>query len=318
MINLEFCNKYGEEERREIVHEFADLNLRNRKKLDDLDAWCEDYLSKIDSKFISYRAVVEATPDELERIKESLDKKTYIQLITDKLYDDVIDDDGNRIMESPGSLYKKRGNSYVIDTLYKNMRPEAKKLLLKMLDTRVCPYCNRNYVFSREKVTTCQLDHFYPKSRYTILAASFYNLIPCCSTCNMKKKDAIFKINPHDTSNKTDDILRFSYDISNADYLVNADSIDVKAESLDVRYTDQLSVLELNDIYKMHNIDVHDVLVKRKIFSEQYIDMLRRTFPGVFQTTTSVEELLYGITLIDNEMGKRPLTKLIRDVMKQI
>lgn len=134
----------------------------------------------------------------------------------------------------------------------------------------------------------------------------------------MKKKDAIFKINPHDTSNKTDDILRFSYDISNADYLVNADSIDVKAESLDVRYTDQLSVLELNDIYKMHNIDVHDVLVKRKIFSEQYIDMLRRTFPGVFQTTTSVEELLYGITLIDNEMGKRPLTKLIRDVMKQI
>lgn len=46
--------------------------------------------------------------------------------------------------------------------------------------------------------------------------------------------------------------------------------------------------------------------------------MLRHAFPGVFQTTTSVEELLYGITLIDNEMGKRPLTKLIRDVMKQI
>lgn len=31
MINLEFCNKYGEEERREIVHEFADLNLRKKK-----------------------------------------------------------------------------------------------------------------------------------------------------------------------------------------------------------------------------------------------------------------------------------------------
>lgn len=86
----------------------------------------------------------------------------------------------------------------------------------------------------------------------------------------MKKKDAIFKINPHDTSNKTDDILRFSYDISNADYLVNSDSIDVKAESLDSRYADQLSVLELNDIYKMHNIDVHDVLVKERFFRTVY------------------------------------------------
>lgn len=99
---------------------------------------------------------------------------------------------------------------------------------MSILQSKLC--------FSRENVTTCQLDHFYSKSRYTILAASFYNLIPCCSTCNMKKKDAIFNINPHDTSNKTDDILRFSYDISNADYLVNSDSIDVKAESLDSRY----------------------------------------------------------------------------------
>lgn len=80
MINLEFCNKYGEEERREIVHEFADLNLRNRKKVDDLDAWCEDYLGKIDSKFKSYRAVVEATPDELERIRIVWIKKHIFSL----------------------------------------------------------------------------------------------------------------------------------------------------------------------------------------------------------------------------------------------
>lgn len=58
----------------------------------------------------------------------------------------------------------------------------------KITQTKVCPYCNINFVYAYDKdKVTFQLDHFYPKDKYPYLALSFYNLIPCCGSCNHKK-----------------------------------------------------------------------------------------------------------------------------------
>lgn len=68
--------------------------------------------------------------------------------------------------------------------------------LVKELGIKVCPYCNRNFIDTYNKIdkngkyiTNAQLDHFYSQKYYPYLALSLYNLIPCCSVCNHNKLD---------------------------------------------------------------------------------------------------------------------------------
>ena len=60
--------------------------------------------------------------------------------------------------------------------------------ILKIQKVKVCPYCNRQYIFTlgNHKVRP-QFDHYYPKSIYPYLALSIFNLIPSCSICNQAK-----------------------------------------------------------------------------------------------------------------------------------
>lgn len=70
--------------------------------------------------------------------------------------------------------------------------------LLRKLDVRICPYCNRMYIATlptpeeledeqEYKPTRATIDHFYPKSMYPYLSLSFFNLIPSCEVCNRNK-----------------------------------------------------------------------------------------------------------------------------------
>ena len=57
---------------------------------------------------------------------------------------------------------------------------------INMIGIDTCPYCNRNYIYTLDKVEKIkpQIDHFFPKSIFPFLGMSFYNLIPSCQTCN--------------------------------------------------------------------------------------------------------------------------------------
>mgnify|MGYP000006537395 CR=1 FL=1 len=72
---------------------------------------------------------------------------------------------------------------------YERVRKGILHLVLNSLNLSVCPYCNRQYIFGTDnnRKVGAQFDHFYSKSKYPYLALSFYNLIPCCPTCNKAK-----------------------------------------------------------------------------------------------------------------------------------
>ena len=146
----------------------------------------------------------------------------------------------------------------------------------------VCPYCNRNYIFSNENVITCQLDHFFSKEKYPILAVSFFNLIPCCSTCNRLKGTKYFAFYPYDQKNKAIDIMRFSYKPINSDYLRNKNSIIVETTPTEDLYSDQLETLKISKIYELHNDIVFDIIRKSEVFSDVYINSLQTSFPQIF------------------------------------
>lgn len=98
--------------------------------------------------------------------------------------------------------------------------------LLRKLDVRVCPYCNRLYTITlpskmelgegEEFVTTrAAFDHFYSKDEYPYLAVSLFNLIPSCHVCNMNKGTSQQKIiYPYDEEFGDEAVFRVIPDLS--------------------------------------------------------------------------------------------------------
>ena len=67
--------------------------------------------------------------------------------------------------------------------------PESVRLM-ELLNTPVCPYCNRNFttaVSSGKGTRQGQFDHYLNKCQYPWFALSLKNLIPTCSYCNQNK-----------------------------------------------------------------------------------------------------------------------------------
>lgn len=79
---------------------------------------------------------------------------------------------------------------------YKKYRRTELVKLSRMLNIKVCPYCNHNFtlyidLLDKTKMKGLfQFDHFYDKSDYPYLSMSLYNLIPSCSLCNHQKSTA--------------------------------------------------------------------------------------------------------------------------------
>ena len=73
--------------------------------------------------------------------------------------------------------------------------------------TKVCSYCNIEPVIHEtnnvaQVVRSFELDHFYDKSRYPLLAYSLFNLVPSDHTCNVINKGVTefiddYHLNPH-------------------------------------------------------------------------------------------------------------------------
>ena len=226
------------ESKLEIVRRFYELNIHNRQKgcIDKLEHWCEKYLSNVDGKAYSLESIVCADTDELEKLTLFCDKNLKQQ-------------------------YEDAELQYIANNLYKQMTSETKRFLFESLGVRVCPYCNRNYIFLDERNKACEFDHFYPQSQYPLLAASFYNLIPSCSVCNIWKGANQISFYPH-KEYLPEDMPHFGYRIKASDYLENDESIDILIEANG--FEEDIQILKLRKLYNSHKPDVRDTLMRKR------------------------------------------------------
>ena len=304
MIPIHFYNKNDELQENLIRERFCDINLQNRQpgKINKLNTWCAAHFpQKRNGDPYTIQDVIVASPEKLMELKNYLDFNGDLETINQELYS-----------VRRGHV---RGSYYIIGTLYENMEDEAKRFLIGSLDITVCPYCNRNYIFSSKNVNTCQLDHFFSKEKYPIFAASFYNLIPVCGTCNHLKNNHQFMYYPH--LQDTDDILRFSYKIKGSDFLKNKESLEVTLNNIPDEYIEQINRLKLLEIYHGHRDVLVDIIKKRTIFPEIYLNALAEKFPSLI-SIQSAKELIYGVPLSKESQGNRPLSKFTQDILDEI
>lgn len=193
------------------------------------------------------------------------------------------------------------------------------KWLAERLDVKTCPCCNRQYTFTIEKGTKSirpEFDHFYSKSEFPFLALSFYNLIPACSICNHTKLDGSIDKNPYYEG--FDDNFKFRIKTKDG----NENSLDWALEEnieIDFSETNQnIEAFALKELYNEHIDYVKEIIDKAQAYNHSYYSSLIDSYKGLGKEESDIDRFIWGNYLENAEQGKRPLSKLTKDILQQL
>jgi hypothetical protein len=203
--------------------------------------------------------------------------------------------------------------------------------LCSELGAKTCYYCNRQSVVAvkrgKQKIATPQLDHFLDKSSHPLLALSFFNLIPCCSNCNLKKSNADYSVknNIHPYLEGFDKAGKFSYHPKSLDALWGiSDELNIyikhqKEEEKGKRIHKNLTNLELEAIYsKAHKDDVQELIKKKHISNNSYLQQLINTYSAANLSLEEAYRLAFGNYMEKEKDDQRPLSKLTKDLAEEL
>ena len=153
-------------------------------------------------------------------------------------------------------------------------------------------------------------------------ALSFYNLIPCCSICNHIKRDNNKKLlNPYFDGFGD----KLSFHINHRDFVLWNKEIVVDftfSKECDSEFieksTNNISEFALKELYGQHKDYIEEIIRKAYSYNESFYDGLIHDFSKLDMTPAEIKRLIFGnyIDLTDNE--KRPLSKITRDLVKDI
>ena len=230
---------------------------------------------------------------------------------------------------------------------YDKIDSELRKKIIDLKNISVCPYCNRNYINSTYKILHCnncnqdlfvidevekecpnckqdindqtkvvntaQLDHFFPKDSYPLFAVSFYNLIPSCYSCNHVKLNKDLKHSPYDSSFPFDDV-KFTY------IPKSTDKIEIKIDSCNPDFINGIRILGIEELYQSHIDVVNELIWKKEVYTKSYRDGLSRILNQTnFELSKAeVNRFITGHYTDKENYGKRPLSKMVTDISKEI
>ena len=253
------------------------------------------------------------------KIKDFTCKYSLEEVITTKL----------KKLHEIAMTYKGDTTFNFMINLYDNFCDKKKEYnaydLAQSLQINVCPYCNRNYTFtvrSKNGSTRPQFDHFYNKATYPILALSFYNLIPSCPTCNSsikRCKQFLLTTHVHPYIEGFDDKTHFSLHVKNSSFYYNEKGFDLNLCSHNTKAQKNIDDFALQEIYKNHKDIVLELIQKSVMYNESYIDELMKNYEGtLFKNEEDLLRLIFGGYIADEDLGKKPLSKLTKDILEQL
>jgi len=207
---------------------------------------------------------------------------------------------------------------------YDLIEQDERHALLFKFDVEVCPYCNRNYISKFEKdgklKTTADLDHFYPKSKFTLFSLSLHNFVPSCQICNSRFKMAkgVEIMNPY--SDKINyNQFKFSCNLNvDSDASIFFDentNFDIGIECKNERYKNNIELFELENLYNTHKPLVAEIFYKKESYNGSYQNLFNNLFNGMNLSEAEIYIFLYGINMDERTFYKKPLSKLIYDIV---
>lgn len=205
---------------------------------------------------------------------------------------------------------------------------------LHELNIRTCIYCNTQYAATVRKEGTqnttyeafYELDHFYPKSLYPFLCTNFYNLQPCCSSCNKHKSTKRSLFNLYTNDNKDEETNPFLFSVSKENiikqYFVykDMDSIEIHfdAPHNDELRTNHEDCFHITTLYSAFKDVAEDIIWKRRVWNNTYMEMMEKQYDGMSIPAEVQNRIIFGFYTEERDIHLRPLTKLQQDLFKQL
>lgn len=231
----------------------------------------------------------------------------------------------SNILIKDSNCYKIIYNIFV-NSVYET---KFKKLaFINSINIDTCPYCNRGYIYSLDKTDEIkpQIDHFFPKSLYPFLAMSFYNLIPCCQTCNgfgaKEEKDPLHVnlTNPYLLNNTH---FKFGYTLNTFEKinpLINKTNLDKNnlTVTLSTKLNGHLKVFKLDKLYEKHADHVLELIVKSKLeYGEDFREFLKKKMDFKI-ADFEIDRMIINNYSTESEIHKRSLAKLYQDISRDL
>lgn len=196
--------------------------------------------------------------------------------------------------------------------------------LSKNLDKNTCTYCNRIYTSTIitkkiKKIIRPTLDHWYPQSKYPLLALSFYNLIPSCSNCNSSVKGATnFNLKDHihpyvDVRQTEEFLFKYKYNFTLDNYRIYLQ--DTVRQNSKARNT--LQKMYIDEMYNSHQSELRDLIKIKKNYSKSYLESIEKLF-GNKLAKEEVYRILFGVEFDSKDFHKLPLSKFKSDILKDL
>ena len=224
----------------------------------------------------------------------------------------------------------KKDIKSVFEPLFKNFSTRKWAYdFLQIIDCKVCPYCNRAYTFTIRNgkfKSKPELDHYFSKNKYPYLALSIFNLIPSCSICNKGKSDIDTKYicYPYEESfDEMENQISFTTDFDDLEAIFNNDKkLIVKLNNDDPKkdlYIKKYNTaFKIDSFYEQHDDYARELIQKALIFDDSFFESICASMPELFNySMAEVKQAIFMSYLEPGNMGKRPLSKMTQDILKE-
>lgn len=206
--------------------------------------------------------------------------------------------------------------------------------LLKKMDIRVCPYCQRQYITSinskDEEIATADIDHYFCQKVYPFFALSLYNLIPSCQICNsrFKNQEDFFEhlhIYPYKETFEDNAIFELKGDYAiklmcgDSNIELNL-SLSTNDENLIKKIGESDKTFKLNQIYKQSHmnyvLEIYENLLKHP---DEYVEDIMSVL-SINKKDPLLREKVKEIIIKpykDKIKKGEPLGKFTKDILEQ-
>ena len=301
----------------------------------DADQRCADYVGLIIAEYPNLN-----------------DKKPSEFAILIRKFDKII---SHKDIEKIRIRVKKKVCSFadmIVDAMrYSKVQSSIFSKYIKLLGFRTCVYCNAQFAttayVSKEvrdnkgrlkfikpvPATFYELDHNMPKSIYPFLCTNFYNLQPCCGSCNRRKNNnplpfSVYYENGDGTNPrplhfalKPKDIIE--YRINNrfkgiGAYLCNSGSSLPPTDRVRTLARKFENTLGIQGVYNEYKDIVEELLWRHKIYSKGFVKSLDAQMKSLGISSFDFKQFILGTYVDANDAFKRPFTIMLQDIWEQL
>ena len=238
----------------------------------------------------------------------------------------------------PNSRFYKNGRpkkslkQFILQALnYSLLRSSFYPKYFKRIGIKSCVYCNSQLSITAVKSkgvysAKFDVDHYHSKDLYPFLSISLFNLYPACSSCNRAKSnnEIEFELYTNDVSKTIESNYKFKLSpYSKSKYLTTRESKDIDFTFSEPIYRN-IAIKKFNEVFHIEGIYetqddlIEELIIKSQIYNKSYLKTLKSNFSKLSLHPEFFKRTLVGNYTKDKDMHKRPMSKLVMDIAKDL